>query len=305
MKPRIRATARTGQKLHENVAWAIADRFEHLVARGSVEDLRVHVSRPEEFIENQRNTSVVVVDATARAPRRGEGLHLEAGSEPPRYRLRVRHTSEGSLELVTGFEPWSFSVEAGEGIPTALAEKRDEIVKAWQGNEPPVPSWEFLERNTEVDDLEPEPSNEEPVFEMAVRDLALTEHQKAMLEPPEERIENLVFSASIQARARENRQRGRNRKNEWASKFRGLFAGKTSQKCAERLSKKGWREELEGEIHQKRREELANELAIENTELVMQGELGSVLAVLLEIEERVGLPEDAVGNGDGGRSSIN
>ena len=59
---------------------------------------------------------------------------------------------------------------------------------------------------------------------------------------------------------------------------------------------------------QDRREELANELAIENTELIVQGEmmeLGSVLAVLLEIEERVGLPEAAVGNGGGGRSSNN
>ena len=73
---RIGATARKGQTLHESVnrglmdekhmtTWATVDRFIHLVSRGSVEDLQVHVSRPKEFIENRKQTSFVVLDATA------------------------------------------------------------------------------------------------------------------------------------------------------------------------------------------------------------------------------------------------
>ena len=109
--------------------------------------------------------------------------------------LRVRPTSAGRLELVTGLEPWSHSIEAGRSIPSALAKRRDQIVESWENNEPPVPDWDFLEGNFLVeDDLPAEPQEaEEPVFEIEVRSLELTEHQKAMLEPPQERLDNFVF----------------------------------------------------------------------------------------------------------------
>ena len=76
VRPRIGATPRTGQCLSESVdrglkdekhltTWATSDRFIHTVARGTAEDLRIHVSDPEGFIENREDTTVVVVDATA------------------------------------------------------------------------------------------------------------------------------------------------------------------------------------------------------------------------------------------------
>ena len=101
--PRVGATARHGQILHESVnreemdekhltTWATADRFIYLVARGTVEELRIHVSRPEEFIKNRKNTSIVVVDATAvwlklRGEERVFVSESEKTSEQARQRL--------------------------------------------------------------------------------------------------------------------------------------------------------------------------------------------------------------------------
>ena len=73
---RIGATARTGQRassggsgkvLEEkhSLTWDSADRFIHLVSRGSIEELQVLVSRPEEFQASRHETAVVVLDATA------------------------------------------------------------------------------------------------------------------------------------------------------------------------------------------------------------------------------------------------
>ena len=47
------------------MTWDTADRFIHLVSRGIIEELQVHVSRPEEFQASRRETAVVVLDATA------------------------------------------------------------------------------------------------------------------------------------------------------------------------------------------------------------------------------------------------
>ena len=160
--------------------------------------------------------------------------------------LRVRPTSAGALELVTGLEPWSYSIEPGRGIPTELARRRDEIVRQWENNVPPVPDWDFLEGNfLVVDDLPAEPEDpEEPVFEIELRSLELTEHQKTMLKPPEERLQEIVFPKSIRDRA--TVKRAVRRKSKWASKFRGVFAGTITRKWAERL-RKGERDDLEQE----------------------------------------------------------
>ena len=74
--PRLRASGYKGQKMSEQknktldkekakLTWATADRFLHLVARGSEEDLSLFVGDTEHFIEHRKSTSVVVVDATA------------------------------------------------------------------------------------------------------------------------------------------------------------------------------------------------------------------------------------------------
>ena len=74
--PRLHASGHKGQRLSEQknktlnhekakLTWATADRFQHLVARGSPEDLHLFVGDPEAFAEHRKDTSLVVVDATA------------------------------------------------------------------------------------------------------------------------------------------------------------------------------------------------------------------------------------------------
>ncbi len=76
VRPRIRATAGTGQKLSESKdkqltsnkaarTWSTADRFLHLASRGTAEELQIFVADPETFIENRKKTAIVVIDATA------------------------------------------------------------------------------------------------------------------------------------------------------------------------------------------------------------------------------------------------
>ena len=65
-----------GQKLSETknkyldgqkakLTWATADRFQHIVARGGAQELSLFVGDPEGFAEQRKQTSLVVVDATA------------------------------------------------------------------------------------------------------------------------------------------------------------------------------------------------------------------------------------------------
>ena len=74
--PRIGATARTGQRVSSGASskvleekhaltWDSADRFIHLVSRGTHEELEILVSDPAEFIKRRHETAVVVLDATA------------------------------------------------------------------------------------------------------------------------------------------------------------------------------------------------------------------------------------------------
>ena len=119
-------------------------------------------------------------------------------------------------------------------------------MRNWPENVPPVPDWEFLHNNILVqDDIPVEPRDpDEPIFEMAVSHLTLTEHQKEMLKPPEERIRELKFPKSLQDRAKRHR-RGK-RKNKWATKFKQHLGGFSSNKWKNRLDEdENGREELE------------------------------------------------------------
>ncbi len=165
--------------------------------------------------------------------------------------LRVRPTSAEPprLELVTGDEPWSFCVEAGRGIPPRLKKERDLLVSSWEGNEPPEPDWAWLDGHLfEQDDEVDEPAPQDLVLEVAFSTLELTEHQKAMLQPPEKRLENLVFPASLASRA--VKQRKTRRKSRWAAKFRGHFVGKSAKKWSARLAS-GSHEDLKREARGK------------------------------------------------------
>ena len=83
------------------------------------------------------------------------------------------------------------------------------------------------------DDLPRETADNEPMFATTYGSLELTDHQKKMLEPPEKRLSELRFPKSFEDRVRRQR-RGDRRKSKWASKFRGLFMGKSASKWLKR-----------------------------------------------------------------------
>ena len=63
--------------------------------------------------------------------------------------------------------------------------------------------------------------------------LELTEHQKAMLKPPEDRIAEIKFPKSISDRVQLVRKS--HRKSRWGSKFKNQLVGKSAMKWAKRL----------------------------------------------------------------------
>lgn len=66
------------------------------------------------------------------------------------------------------------------------------------------------------------------LLELGALDLELTDEQRDMLRPPEERIKEIQFPRALQDRVK--MRRAMHRKNKWASKFRGQFAGKLQAK---------------------------------------------------------------------------
>ena len=72
------------------------------------------------------------------------------------------------------------------------------------------------------DDVPEEPDELDAVFDFEIQLLDLTEHQKLMLEPVEQRMKNIG--------ARVAQHRSRARKSRWRSKLQSHFAGKSAQK---------------------------------------------------------------------------
>ena len=161
--------------------------------------------------------------------------------------LGVRISEQGELKEVTGNEPWSYSVEPGRGIRPSLAKERLDKVQRWPENVPPVPDWSVLDGECfRLDDLPKDYENDENpcVLEIAALDLELTEEQKNMLRPPEDRIKELQFPHDLQNRVRQRKKRTERRKNKWASKFQGLFLGKLSRKWSKKRGEPGGLAEL-------------------------------------------------------------
>jgi hypothetical protein len=152
--------------------------------------------------------------------------------------LRVRPTIEGRLEIVTGREPWSHKTTPSRGISMKLQETRDEIIEAWHENIPPVPDWALLDGEAffQADIAPPErPADEDLVLELDFAHLELSEHQKIMLVPPELRLNNLSFPASMRRRAH---HRAANRKNRWGEKFKHQLNPQFTAKWRQRASEK-------------------------------------------------------------------
>ena len=78
---------------------------------------------------------------------------------------------------------------------------RDDCVRAWPQGVPPIPDWGLLDKSQPVlDDMPPQPEEDDIVFEEEFEHLELSEHQKLMLLPVALRIKQLVYPSSIKAR---------------------------------------------------------------------------------------------------------
>ena len=117
--------------------------------------------------------------------------------------LICKPNAEGKLEITSdtaeGFEP---KFPPSRGIPPQAAIDRLQLCKAWidAGTRAPKPNWDALDQNFrfETENLdEPENENSELMLDFATEQLELTEHQKAMLSPPENRIKQIQYLSLI------------------------------------------------------------------------------------------------------------
>ena len=135
-----------------------------------------------------------------------------------------------------------FRLPPGKGISPDLANQRVQAEAAWNDGEPPTPNWENLNKNEDnyimLDDLPDNPSEDEFQLDFETKDLQLTEHQKAMLLPPEIRIKSLLMPASIRARVQSKKVA--KRRSRWAEKYTGVFAGKLAKKWNRAVKRWGY-----------------------------------------------------------------
>ena len=87
------------------------------------------------------------------------------------------------------------------------------------------------------DDVPEEPDELDAVFDFEIQLLDLTDHQKLMLKPVEERLKNILPPGSLGARVAKNRKR--DRKSRWRSKLQGHFAGTSAKKWVKKLQDVG------------------------------------------------------------------
>ena len=120
-----------------------------------------------------------------------------------RGKLTLVDLSDDETTQAIASELGIFRLPPGKGISPDLANQRVQAEAAWNDGAPPTPDWEILNKNVPPyimqDDLPDNPSDDEFQLDFETKDLQLTEHQKAMLLPPEIRIKSLVMPASIRA----------------------------------------------------------------------------------------------------------
>ena len=135
-----------------------------------------------------------------------------------------------------------FRLPPGKGISPDLANQRVQAEATWNDGEPPTPNWENLNKNEDnyimLDDLPDNPSEDEFQLDFETKDLQLTEHQKAMLLPPDKRIKNLQMPSSIKARVKSKKVE--KRRSRWAEKYTGVFAGKLAKKWNRAVKRWGY-----------------------------------------------------------------
>jgi hypothetical protein len=105
------------------------------------------------------------------------------------------------------------------------------------GERAPRPDWSILDSDFHFEhtSLE-EPNDEEPIeLDFRFEALELTEHQKMMLQRPEDRIKAIVYPEFVQKRA--ERKLKNKRGNKWGNKFKKHFTGKVARAWRVKIAK--------------------------------------------------------------------
>ena len=154
--------------------------------------------------------------------------------------LVFRPTSSGKLEITSDEPPFEYKIPPNRGIQTEVARERLESLTTWlsSGERAPRPDWEQLD-NKQFEltkpNLDEQDEHRDPIeLDFRFQALELTEHQLAMLQPPETRIKSLVYSQFIQRRGRKKARQSR-----WSSKLSRQFTGKATKTWRNKLAKYG------------------------------------------------------------------
>ena len=111
-----------------------------------------------------------------------------------------------------------------KGLKAQWCQDRDQEVRSWPDGVPGIPDWTKYEEGWSTSRLPDQPQEDDPEpFEISMKDLELSERQKVMLLPVDERIKMLVYPKSIQARALSQNKMRNKRKSRWAAKLQGHF----------------------------------------------------------------------------------
>ena len=159
--------------------------------------------------------------------------------------LVIKPTSDGNMEITPDEPPYEHKLPPNRGIPREAAIDRLEICKSCieSKGRPPRPQWELLDRDfhfepVDLDGQDDEHEDEDDIkLDFAFEALELTEHQKIMLQAPEDRIKNSVYPEFIQRRASMDIRV--KKKNKWANKFKHHLTGKSSKTWRSKLAKHG------------------------------------------------------------------
>ena len=163
--------------------------------------------------------------------------------------LVVRPDETGDLKVIDDLMDTAFlqkyrRMPPSRGIPPRWAADRVRQIQNWKDGIPPNPDWTQIDARTHSllqDDMPEQPvKDDELMIDFDTANLQLTDHQKVMLMPPEERMATHVYPGSIQSRVKEiSSSRKKVRKNRWGNKFGNYFLGKTFLNFRKKVRKHG------------------------------------------------------------------
>ena len=136
--------------------------------------------------------------------------------------------SETRLNITSDTAPWSeATLPPNRSIAPKAAMERLEKVEEWLNSESgraPKPDWEMLDAgfHFESENIEETEAKGHQELDFEFRGLELTEHQKLMLKPPEQRMREIVYPEAIQRRTRISLRREKNNDGPQSSKATSL-----------------------------------------------------------------------------------